>query len=69
VKSFEKRKRKCFERIERYEERRIKGIPIAPLGTLFENLALLFLDIVTSYLAIKKKKVEKDLEKRHARPE
>lgn len=57
------------EIIDSYEERRIGGIPVAPLGTLFEDFTLLFLDAVIAYIAIKQNKTERDLKKKHAKPE
>lgn len=57
------------EIIDSYEERRIQGIPIAPLGTLFEDFALIFLDAVISYMAVLLDKTERDLKEKHAKPE
>lgn len=57
------------EIIDSFEKRRIRGIPIAPLGTLFEDFTLLFLDAVISYMAVLLDKTESDLNEKHAKPE
>jgi len=48
-----------------YSERRLKGIPVVPLGTVFEDLTLLFLDSVIGYIAAAKGQSEKDTGARH----
>ena len=52
-----------------YKERRMRGIPIFPLGTAFEVFAMIVLDAIISHLAVIKKKTEEDLQKRHAKPQ
>ncbi|MBZ9572437.1 SIS domain-containing protein [Patescibacteria group bacterium] len=48
-----------------YKERRMRGLPIFPLGTAFEDFAMIVLDAIISHLAVMKKKTEKDLQERH----
>lgn len=49
-----------------YHERRMMGYQqLAPLGTIFEISALVFLDAVISELMVKLKKSEAELKKRH----
>jgi 6-phospho 3-hexuloisomerase len=62
-------RKKEEKKIINYEERRLRDIPIAPLGTLFELFCLVILDSVISHLVIEQKKTEEDLNKKHARPE
>lgn len=50
-----------------YKERRMKGLPIFPLGTAFEVFAMIVLDAIISHLAVMKKKTDEDLQKRHQR--
>jgi 6-phospho-3-hexuloisomerase len=52
-----------------YEERRMRGLPVFPLGTSFEDFAMIVLDAIIVQLAIMKNKTEEDLEKRHAKPQ
>ncbi|MCD6094645.1 SIS domain-containing protein [bacterium] len=52
-----------------YEERRIRGIPVMPLNTDFEDLTLIVLDSLLGYIGALTKKSDRDLEKRHAKPE
>jgi len=52
-----------------YEERRIRGLPVFPLGTAFEDFSMIVLDAIISHLAVMKKKTEEDLRKRHAKPQ
>jgi len=54
---------------ENYEERRLKGFPVIPLGTAFELLAMVVLDSVIGVIAAFNKKTEKDLRRSHAWPE
>lgn len=61
--------RKKEEESISYKERRIWGLPIAPLGTLFELSCLVILINIISYLVIKQNKTEKDLNDKHAKPE
>ncbi len=52
---------------EDYHERRMIGYPqLAPLGTIFEISALVFLDSVISELMVKTGASEAELKKRHA---
>ena len=53
----------------RYEERRMRGLPVFPLGTAFEDFSMIVLDAIISHLAVMKKKTEEDLRKRHAKPQ
>jgi 6-phospho-3-hexuloisomerase len=48
-----------------YDERQMRGLPIFPLGTAFEDFAMIVLDAIISQLILIKKKSEKDLEKQH----
>lgn len=51
---------------EDYQERRMMGYPqLAPLGTIFEISALVFLDAVISELMVKTGASEAELKKRH----
>lgn len=51
---------------EDYHERRMIGYPqLAPLGTLFEISAIIFLDAVVSELMVKKGVSEEELKSRH----
>ncbi|NJD76849.1 MAG: 6-phospho-3-hexuloisomerase [Candidatus Methanoperedens sp.] len=51
---------------EDYQERRMMGYPqLAPLGTIFEISALVFLDAVVSELMIRTGASEAELKKRH----
>lgn len=51
---------------EDYQERRMMGYPqLAPLGTIFEISALVFLDAVISELMVRTGASEEDLKKRH----
>ncbi|MDI6591627.1 MAG: SIS domain-containing protein [Patescibacteria group bacterium] len=52
-----------------YEERRMKGEPVMPLGTAFEDFTMIVLDSIIGFIGAIKKKTEEELEKRHARPE
>ncbi len=54
-----------------YNVRQIIGIhePLAPLGTLFEDTAMVFLDAVISELMVRLGKTEEDLKQRHANVE
>ena len=54
---------------ESYEERRLKGFPVIPLGTPFELLAMVVLDSVIGVIAAFNKKREEDLKNNHAWPE
>ncbi len=54
---------------ESYEERRLKGLPVIPLGTAFELFTMIVLDSVIGVIAAFNKKTEEDLKKRHAWPE
>lgn len=49
-----------------YDERQMRGIPVFPLRTAFEDFAMITLDAIISQIAIIKKKTEEDLEKKHA---
>jgi 6-phospho-3-hexuloisomerase len=48
-----------------YDERQMRGIPIFPLGTAFEDFAMIVLDAIISQLILIKKKSEKDLKEQH----
>lgn len=48
-----------------YSERRLGGTPVVPLGTVFEDLTLLFLDSVVGYILAAKGQSEKDTRARH----
>lgn len=51
---------------EEYQERRMTGYPqLAPLGTIFEISALVFLDAVISELMVRTGASEAELKKRH----
>jgi len=54
---------------ESYEERRLKGLPVIPLGTTFELLTMIVLDSVIGVIAAFYKKTEEDLRRNHAWPE
>ena len=54
---------------ESYEERRLKGFPVIPLGTPFELLTMIVLDSVIGVIAAFYKKTERDLRNNHAWPE
>lgn len=58
-------------RIDDYFARQILGLhePLAPLGTLFEDTAMIFLDSVVAELMKRLNKTEEDLEKMHANVE
>ncbi|MFP3045293.1 MAG: 6-phospho-3-hexuloisomerase [Thermocladium sp.] len=58
-------------RIDDYFARQILGLhePLAPLGTLFEDTAMVFLDSVVAELMKRLNKTEEDLEKMHANVE
>ncbi|MFP3178960.1 MAG: 6-phospho-3-hexuloisomerase [Thermocladium sp.] len=58
-------------RIDDYFARQILGLhePLAPLGTLFEDAAMVFLDSVVAELMKRLNKTEEDLEKMHANVE
>lgn len=58
-------------RIDDYFARQILGLhePLAPLGTLFEDAAMVFLDSVVAELMKRLNKTEDDLEKMHANVE
>jgi len=49
-----------------YEERQMRGLPAFPLGTGFENFAMIALDAIISHLMIIKKKTKEDLERTHS---
>lgn len=52
--------------LEDYQERRMVGYPqLAPLGTIFEISALVFLDAVISELMVRTGESEAELRKRH----
>jgi 6-phospho-3-hexuloisomerase len=48
-----------------YDERQMKGLPLLPLGTGFEDFAMIVLDAIISQLILIKKKTEEDLKKQH----
>jgi len=52
-----------------YKERRMKGKPVFPLGSAFEDFTMIVLDGIISQLAVIKRKTEEDLEERHAKPQ
>lgn len=49
-----------------YDERQMRGLPVFPLGTAFEQFAMITLDAIVSEIVIIKKKTEEDLKKGHA---
>lgn len=52
-----------------YEERRLRGNPIAPLGTLFETICVIFIDSIITLLMILTGQTEEEMKKRHAKPD
>jgi len=52
-----------------YYERKLKGRPALALGTAFEILAMVTFDSVIGTIVEEQKMSEKDLQKRHARPQ
>ncbi|MEM1678452.1 MAG: 6-phospho-3-hexuloisomerase [Ignisphaera sp.] len=55
-------------RVEDYFARQVLGIhePLAPLGTLFEDCTMIFLDSVITELMYRLRKTEEDLRQEHA---
>ncbi|MEM1528451.1 MAG: 6-phospho-3-hexuloisomerase [Sulfolobales archaeon] len=55
-------------RVEDYFARQVLGIhePLAPLGTLFEDCTMIFLDSVIAELMYRLRKTEEDLRQEHA---
>ena len=51
-----------------YKERRLKGGPVAPLGTLFEIISLIYLDALIPLLMEITEQSEIEMKQRHARP-
>ena len=49
-----------------YEERQMRGLPKFPLGTAFEDFAMIVLDAIVSTIMEIRGKSEKDLQSRHA---
>jgi len=49
-----------------YEERQMRGLPKFPLGTAFEDFAMIVLDAIISTIMEIRGKTEKDLQSRHA---
>jgi len=49
-----------------YEERQMRGLPKFPLGTAFEDFAMIVLDAIISTIIGIRGKTEKDLQNRHA---
>ena len=49
-----------------YEERQMRGLPVFPLGTAFEDFTIMILDAIIGYLVKIKKKTEEDLKSKHA---
>lgn len=52
-----------------YEERRLRGNPIAPLGTLFETICIIFIDSIITLLMMLTGQTEKEMKERHAQPD
>jgi 6-phospho-3-hexuloisomerase len=63
--------RSKISKMDDYFARQILGLhePLAPLGTLFEDTAMLFLDGVIYYLMIKLNVTEEEMRSRHANVE
>ncbi|MFP3264839.1 MAG: 6-phospho-3-hexuloisomerase [Acidilobus sp.] len=63
--------RSKISKMDDYFARQILGLhePLAPLGTLFEDTAMLFLDGVIYYLMIKLNVTEEEMKSRHANVE
>ncbi|MGC9112078.1 6-phospho-3-hexuloisomerase [Acidilobus sp.] len=63
--------RSKISKMDDYFARQILGLhePLAPLGTLFEDTAMLFLDGVVYYLMIKLNVSEEEMRSRHANVE
>jgi len=49
-----------------YEERQMIGLPVFPLGTAFEDFAMIILDAIISNIVVTKKKTRADLKGKHS---
>lgn len=49
-----------------YDERQMIGLPVFPLGTAFEDFAMIVLDAIISIIVMVRKKTEEDLKKKHS---
>lgn len=52
-----------------YIKRRLLGNPVAPLGTLFELVSMVFVDSLVPALMMITNQTEEEMKKRHAKPE
>lgn len=49
-----------------YHERQMRGLPLFPLGTDFEDFAMIILEAIIAKIIMIKKRTEEDLKKKHA---